>query len=360
MQIFAKALLEQIEVARVRQLSGLQESVSTGHANTTKAIELFQKYTGLDQTGSPDPKTMHYIKMVAESNFDEGVGDWLKAGANMVGNAWQGAKNVGQNFLGGLSGKTAVGLPQTAATMPGKSAKQVAAALPQAASSTAKTANKVGQAIKNNPGKTALGLAAAGTAGAAGMAGLGGNGAQPAQAQPNAPTGGKPKGGAAAPAAVPAAAPAAPAASPDPNANEFEIAQAQAAGGAGAAPGKSPYAPAAPAAPDTAAADAAAHDALLAQGPGATAPAAPAANPAAGGAAMANSVAQGQAAAAMANKPAAAPAAAAPAAGAAPGAVSPEQRAAWMADWEESVNHSNRKMVEDPELTAMLRIAGLR
>jgi len=29
MQIFARALLEQIEVARVRQLSGLQESFNT-------------------------------------------------------------------------------------------------------------------------------------------------------------------------------------------------------------------------------------------------------------------------------------------------------------------------------------------
>jgi len=31
-----------------------------------------------------------------------------------------------------------------------------------------------------------------------------------------------------------------------------------------------------------------------------------------------------------------------------------------MNDWEESVDYSKRKMVEDPELTAMLRIAGLR
>jgi len=335
MQIFAKALLEQIEVARVRQLSGLQESVSTDHANTTKAIELFQKYTGLDQTGSPDPKTMHYIKMVAESNFDEGVGDWLKAGANMVGNAWQGAKNVGQNFLGGLSGKTAVGLPQTAATMPGKSAKQVAAALPQGASATAKTANKVGQAIKNNPVKTALGLTAAGTAGAAGMAGLGGTGAQPAQAQPNAPTGGKPKGGAAAPTAP--AAPAAPAApeapeapARDPGTGELLSTAVDLNSPAMSAlnqPGAAP-----------------AQGNSLSQSPNqevqANTPAAPAANPAAGGAAMANSVAQGQAAAAMANKPAAEP-------------YDPSKSVANAANYES-------RLREDPELTAMLRIAGLR
>jgi len=66
MQIFAKALLEQIEVARVRQLSGLQESFNTKHSDTARAISIFQKYTGLDQTGVPDPKTMNTIKMVAE------------------------------------------------------------------------------------------------------------------------------------------------------------------------------------------------------------------------------------------------------------------------------------------------------
>jgi hypothetical protein len=66
MQIFAKALLEQIEVARVRQLSGLQESYNAKHADTARAISIFQKYAGLDQTGLPDPKTMSTIKMVAE------------------------------------------------------------------------------------------------------------------------------------------------------------------------------------------------------------------------------------------------------------------------------------------------------
>jgi hypothetical protein len=68
MQIFAKALLEQIEVARVRQLSGLQESFNTKHSDTARAISIFQKYVGLDQTGTPDPKTMHYIEMIAEGN----------------------------------------------------------------------------------------------------------------------------------------------------------------------------------------------------------------------------------------------------------------------------------------------------
>jgi Meckel syndrome type 1 protein len=72
MQIFARALLEQIEVARVRQLSGLQESFNTKHEDTTRAISIFQKYTGLDQTGVPDPKTMNTIKMVAEDNPNMG------------------------------------------------------------------------------------------------------------------------------------------------------------------------------------------------------------------------------------------------------------------------------------------------
>jgi len=66
-QIFAKALLEQIEVARVRQLSGLQESTNVKHTDTARAIRIFQKNLGLDQTGVPDPKTMHMIKMVAEA-----------------------------------------------------------------------------------------------------------------------------------------------------------------------------------------------------------------------------------------------------------------------------------------------------
>ena len=68
MQIFAKALLEQIEVARVRQLSGLQESFNAKHADTARAISIFQKYVGLDQTGLPDPKTMSTIKMVVEQD----------------------------------------------------------------------------------------------------------------------------------------------------------------------------------------------------------------------------------------------------------------------------------------------------
>ena len=72
MKFFAKTLLEQIEVSRVRQLSGLQESFKTKHADTARAISLFQKYTGLDQTGLPDPKTVHYIKMVAEDNPNMG------------------------------------------------------------------------------------------------------------------------------------------------------------------------------------------------------------------------------------------------------------------------------------------------
>ena len=71
MQIFAKTLLEKIEVARVTQLSGLTESANVNHSDTAKAISLFQKYTKLDRTGAPDPKTMHMINMVAEGKIDE-------------------------------------------------------------------------------------------------------------------------------------------------------------------------------------------------------------------------------------------------------------------------------------------------
>ena len=81
MQIFAKALLEQIEVARVRQLSGLQESYTTKYADTARAISIFQKYAGLDQTGQPDPKTMSTIKMVAEVE-GMGIGDPFAASAS--------------------------------------------------------------------------------------------------------------------------------------------------------------------------------------------------------------------------------------------------------------------------------------
>lgn len=113
-QVFAKALLEQIEVARVRQLSGLKESVNIKYTDTSKAISLFQKYVGLDQTGVPDPKTMHMIKMVAEDAKSAGqaVGQAVGGAADWLGkqasSAWSGAKNLAgqaaqgvQNFAAG-------------------------------------------------------------------------------------------------------------------------------------------------------------------------------------------------------------------------------------------------------------------
>jgi hypothetical protein len=115
-QIFAKALLEQIEVARVRQLSGLTESSNIKHADTAKAISLFQKYTGLDQTGIPDPKTMHMIKLVAEDATSIGqaigqvggnVANAVGGAANAVGNAASGAANAvggAANWLGQQAG----------------------------------------------------------------------------------------------------------------------------------------------------------------------------------------------------------------------------------------------------------------
>jgi len=113
-QVYAKALLEQIEVARVRQLSGLKESVNIKYTDTSKAISLFQKYVGLDQTGVPDPKTMHMIKMVAEDAKSAGqaVGQAVGGAADWLGkqasSAWSGAKNLAgqaaqgvQNFAAG-------------------------------------------------------------------------------------------------------------------------------------------------------------------------------------------------------------------------------------------------------------------
>jgi hypothetical protein len=100
------------------------------------------------------------LALIESEASNEGLADLAK-----------GAWNVGKNFVGGLGGKTAVGLPQTAATMPGKSAAQIANAFPQAASSTAKTANKVGTAIAKNPIRTAVGATAAGAGLAYGLSG---------------------------------------------------------------------------------------------------------------------------------------------------------------------------------------------
>jgi hypothetical protein len=127
-----------------------------------------------------------HIKMVTESNFDEGAGDLLKTGANMASNAWRGAKNVGQNFLGGLTGKTAVGTARTpqeiAAAQATTQANRVAAGQKELSAKTldsmakngigtvnqtstlAKHANKVGQVIGKNPVKTAAAVGAAGAA----------------------------------------------------------------------------------------------------------------------------------------------------------------------------------------------------
>jgi len=246
-QIFAKALLEQIEVARVRQLSGLKESANVKHTDTARAIRIFQKNLGLDQTGVPDPKTMHMIKMVAEAEQSL----WGK---------------YAPTWLGGDPAKPAAPAPKPA-PKPAAPATQPAGGAPAGKSDPA--------VLKQQQDLIAKGakIKADGIMGPATQAAI------------------KQFGGAAAPAA-----PAAGDAAKNP-VGTTNAATAIPTGGLEnpANQAKPPAAPAAPAAPDTAAADAAAHDALLAQGPGATAPAADTTT--AGGAAMAN-------------KPAAAPAAA--------------------------------------------------
>lgn len=112
--------------------------------------------------------------------INEGPMDWLKSGANLASDAWQGAKNVGNNFMSGLKGGGTV--------QPVNAAGQFQRLAPGA-----KTANQVGKTIQKNPGKTALATGAAGLA--AGMAaggakptaggGGGGGGAKPAQVQPS-------------------------------------------------------------------------------------------------------------------------------------------------------------------------------
>jgi hypothetical protein len=129
-----------------------------------------------------------------ESRVDEGPMDFLK-----------GAWNVGKNFVGGVGGKAVQGTAKTAAQLAasqaatnaarvaaGKKALSAAQLAQQAkagigttnaATSAAKFANKAGQVIAKNPGKTAL----AGTALGAGAGYLAG---KPGQ-QPPTPTPGE-------------------------------------------------------------------------------------------------------------------------------------------------------------------------
>jgi len=84
---------------------------------------------------------------------DEGLLDYAKG-------AWNGIKNIGSNFAGGLSGQAAKQMRNAAGTVDAAGKKiggKMAGFAPGA-----KTANKVGQAIKNNPVKTGLAVGAAG------------------------------------------------------------------------------------------------------------------------------------------------------------------------------------------------------
>ena len=226
MQIFAKALLEQIEVARVRQLSGLQESYTAKHADTARAIGIFQKYAGLDQTGLPDPKTMNTIKMVAEQEAPANVEKRPDGygGTEQAMKDWDAKYGKTHNPNG--TPKAAAPAAQPVATQTAQPAAKPATAQPAAKPAAKPVFDKSVQDLQNQLRAKGANIKADGFMGPKTQAAMKQFGAK-------GPASG----------ANPAAA------SPNPNANEFEIAQAQAAGGAGAAPGKSPYAPAAPAAP---------------------------------------------------------------------------------------------------------------
>jgi peptidoglycan hydrolase-like protein with peptidoglycan-binding domain len=94
---------------------------------------------------------------------DEGLLDYAKG-------AWNGIKNIGSNFAGGLGGQAAKQMRNAAGTVDA-AGKKIGGKMAGYATG-AKTANKVGQAIRNNPGKTALGVGALG-AGAYGLSQMG-------------------------------------------------------------------------------------------------------------------------------------------------------------------------------------------
>ena len=85
-------------------------------------------------------------------SIDEGIFD---AGAAVVSKGVKYAKqavpvikNIAKNVVGGFKGRSPVGLPQTAETLPGKSPAQIAAAFPQKAGPVSTGAAAVGSAIK--------------------------------------------------------------------------------------------------------------------------------------------------------------------------------------------------------------------
>lgn len=84
---------------------------------------------------------------------DEGLLDYAKG-------AWNGIKNIGSNFAGGLGGQAAKQMRNAAGTVDA-AGKKIGGKMAGYATG-AKTANKVGQAIRNNPVKTGLAVGAAG------------------------------------------------------------------------------------------------------------------------------------------------------------------------------------------------------
>ena len=110
----------------------------------------------------------------------------------MAGDAWKGAKGLAKNFAGGLAGKAQQGTAKSAEELAAMQAARTAAGKKVLSPSqiknlgldTAKVtkaqgmANTLGQKIHMNPGKAALGAAAAGGIGAAALMGAGG-GASP-------------------------------------------------------------------------------------------------------------------------------------------------------------------------------------
>ena len=141
--------------------------------------------------------------------------------------------NIAKNIVGGMRGRSAVGMPQTAATLPGKSAAQIKTAFPQAATSSEKLANKAGQAIGKAPIGLKVGAVGVPAAAGAGIAMRDNTKAE----KPAAATSDKPVEKPATPAAAipkPAEKPAEPVAAPKPAAPAAEkpVSSVQTKGGA--------------------------------------------------------------------------------------------------------------------------------
>lgn len=97
-------------------------------------------------------KKQERVNEAAQEIVDEGVldtaGKVVAGGISAAKKAMPIVKNIAKNVVGGFKGFKPVGLPQTAETLPGKSAAQIAAAFPQKAGPVSTGASAVGAAIK--------------------------------------------------------------------------------------------------------------------------------------------------------------------------------------------------------------------